>query len=593
MERCDSPDPPFGIVNLDDRALENTASAYANELRSNSEDASEAAVELAKRLRELDRPRDARKVVIAALALSGQTPELCDELGLVEAARKQWTAAVAAFESTDCTHPRAVDATVALTISLRELSRFADAERVIAAALEQCPNEPELLVQAGELAYEDHRYKESLGCFERALQTRKTYPAASSGRRNARLRLGIAWPMKQLCQAVDAATRSHVSKLELDMSSLEALRHSAPHRYHHLRATIRKTFWCHARIKAIEDVVLDPGTAYSFVLGLIGLAFAATLVIHPIHELSADSRVLAFLVYFNGGILLSAMLMIVAIGIAKLTEWTTSVSLPIFLGVTSGVSYLLTTVLLTRDRPHLPVFGGYVLVCGLWIGLAAILLLFVLVFLNALLVDLAHKTVRRHYPLATAIASLAMVLDGDNLREAPGAALISLEQAARGISVHLRRLQPTGDGRTDRWLVERANGIAAGVRELKPCLIARGNETEQELVQRVEHDLLATAAGHWLELTWVDPGPALARKRRKAAASVARGVAIAALPFIALLVVESTGVISLGSTETNQFVLVSTLWAVVSLLTPLDPNLSEKLSVAKESVSMLRPGGDR
>ena len=66
---------------------------------------------------------------------------------------------------------------------------------------------------------------------------------------------------------------------------------------------------------------------------------------------------------------------------------------------------------------------------------------------------------------------------------------------------------------------------------------------------------------------------------------------IAALLFVLLRASEAGGLLQLDRHAANTALAGTALWALISLLTTLDPNPSEKIATATESLNTLRPGG--
>ena len=121
--------------------------------------------------------------------------------------------------------------------------------------------------------------------------------------------------------------------------------------------------------------------------------------------------------------------------------------------------------------------------------------------------------------------------------------------------------EATGDRRTDAWLTERADGVAAAMRELKMWVLSPGADTEAGLRTRIESDLLCFSQGRWREAPWIDPGPIAASQRHLLAFAVIRNLLLATAPLAGVLIADRAGAFSFDPELRDQAVLVGLAWA--------------------------------
>ena len=228
----------------------------------------------------------------------------------------------------------------------------------------------------------------------------------------------------------------------------------------------------------------------------------------------------------------------------------------------------------------------------------------------------ATNLVRRRDPDALLAASLfgalrSLEFNGDQWPNPNFRAGIAREFGAASMIARsfLFRKFDAADPETRLWQLRQANRIADGLAQRQRWLVTPKPDTYEFLLGAVSRSLVAVLSGNWDELARRDtpetaePDGALVRpdmsRGRRALAMLLSGlqtIAVAALPAAALWMARSRDLLAHVDPRTLDYVEIGVfVWAVLILAFMLDPRLTEKISGAKDVISLLNPrkkGGD-
>lgn len=159
------------------------------------------------------------------------------------------------------------------------------------------------------------------------------------------------------------------------------------------------------------------------------------------------------------------------------------------------------------------------------------------------------------------------------------------------------------DLETRLWQRRQANRIADGLAQKQRWLVTPKPDTYDFLLGALSRCLVAVLGGNWDELARSDAletveaedaasRPGVSRGRR-ALVMLLRGlqtIAVAALPAAALWMARSRDLLAHVDARMLDYVEIGVfVWAVLILAFMLDPHLKEKISSAKEVISLMNP----
>jgi tetratricopeptide (TPR) repeat protein len=521
---------------------------------------------------------EARALVRGAIARAPDVAFLHTRLGLIEQESGARNSAAVAFRVAYALDPDDAENAMHRATALRALGDLTCADAVTEQAVRMHPDHLGLWIERGWIALRLHRHNRALDCFQRAREIDMTSRAAFQGRLRARLRTG-AFPLRAPLAALNRTTWRHFSERHAGETVLRRTIGKSEHATQ-LRTRVADYVWRCARLETLEDAVpAVVGGALGIVY--VTLCVSALVLLEPTHPLSSAAVVAAFFAEYT----LAALLMVAGIRVLAAID----PDRPAAAATGLAFVYALAAAVVTTESTHLPTFLGYVGECALAIASAILMILVASAVLVSACFAIALRRIRKRDPLAAALGSIADLIGDLREARARGTALATslnvhrLETAAAALQEHLRSCEPTGDQRTDEWLRGRAAGIAAAVRGLKAWVITPGPDTSKVLEARLERDIDNIAESRWSSLTWEDPVPIAAGRRRRLWMQILQNIVIAAAPLVSLLALESTGVLQLhGGTEDQAF-LAAMLWAGFTLLITLDPDLMAKFVLVREA----------
>jgi hypothetical protein len=175
---------------------------------------------------------------------------------------------------------------------------------------------------------------------------------------------------------------------------------------------------------------------------------------------------------------------------------------------------------------------------------------------------------------------------------------------------YLFRTFDAADSETRLWQLHQANRIADTLARKQRWLVTPKRDTYDFLLGALSRSLVAVLGGSWDELAQSDtpeiaePQGAVFRlevsRGRRALAMLLAGlqaIAVAALPAAALWMARTRDLLAHVDARALDYVEIGVfVWAVLILAFMLDPRLKEKISGAKDVISLLNPlkqPGDR
>jgi hypothetical protein len=162
--------------------------------------------------------------------------------------------------------------------------------------------------------------------------------------------------------------------------------------------------------------------------------------------------------------------------------------------------------------------------------------------------------------------------------------MTELESIASCVQNNLPRRLKSGDALTDVWIRERSMQIAAAIRSLKQWIVTPKLDTYDGLCSRVTDTFLQAVDGNWDGLERIAPPKLSQRQLYARVTGIVGGILLSALPLVGLYLLQKSQ-FKLQGTIADYVTLVAIAWAVVSLLSTLDPAFSAKLSAVKDIAS--------
>jgi hypothetical protein len=172
--------------------------------------------------------------------------------------------------------------------------------------------------------------------------------------------------------------------------------------------------------------------------------------------------------------------------------------------------------------------------------------------------------------------------------ESKNVVMRALETAARIASEQLPRGLRTGDRDTNVWLIHRCNAIAASLRAKKMWVLMPKPDTRDRLEESLVACFVNSLTGDWDGVeTAEEPLPV----REGIGLRIRRwvlGILEALLPGALYLGAQRLGFLPAGSLS-SYLGLGTVIWAVVVILSTLDPKFGEKIDAVHKTSSFI-PG---
>ena len=234
--------------------------------------------------------------------------------------------------------------------------------------------------------------------------------------------------------------------------------------------------------------------------------------------------------------------------------------------------------------------------CGLAIGFsiwATLLWVLLIVFWFKLLVyKFIDRKMWRQYPEACIVDSLILALalaeekpNRQRVDEVKSNLLFQLESIARRFENELPHKLPSYDTGTDVWLHNRGHEMAAGIRQLKRCVLLHKAESQELLAAKLGKKLVNAIDGDWDLFARVEP-PAVLNWRSKIFRMLRTLVAMS-FPLLIVGIIEVSP-IKLNDSVMGYIAAAAIGWVGLNILTWLDPDYSEKTDYFKDKTDLLR-----
>jgi hypothetical protein len=249
---------------------------------------------------------------------------------------------------------------------------------------------------------------------------------------------------------------------------------------------------------------------------------------------------------------------------------------------------------------------------ALVIGALATTLAFIALVLMAQVASLLRRRLSRHaryvLPEARIITGLpALLRQAARFRSSPpdpearSRFMNALEELADAAEHGLPRRTRTGDVATDLWFLSRAQRIAEALRGLKklvalPVAPAKDEQPPtpfaekrrsswDQVVESLSECFVRAARGDWAALPQAEPTQITRPQRLTLLARFVQSVVAALIPALVLwTVIQYRG---LDPATEAWAILGVSLWAVVSLLIAIDPNVESKFAFLKDLLNPL------
>ena len=168
---------------------------------------------------------------------------------------------------------------------------------------------------------------------------------------------------------------------------------------------------------------------------------------------------------------------------------------------------------------------------------------------------------------------------------AKNALLKNLEDAAKIVSEGLPQVLRAGDLDTDTWLRNRCNAIAASLRAKKTWVCMPRSDTWKRLQDNLSRCLVDATLGNWDDLESAEQRLVSRQDIKVRVRTVVLGVIEALIPAGIYVGAQLVGFLKPGQL-TDYLGFGVFLWAVIVILTALDPRFSEKLEAVQKVLSL-------
>lgn len=166
-----------------------------------------------------------------------------------------------------------------------------------------------------------------------------------------------------------------------------------------------------------------------------------------------------------------------------------------------------------------------------------------------------------------------------------------LEVTARLLERDVLKQIPVLDSQTAKWLGQRLTGAGESLRNAKKHVLSPTGASWDHLYRLLNQQLTAVATSNWGNLAWRKPATEPPRSRGQKALNAARLIAIAVLPVASLGILGIW--IRLDTALLSWIWIAAVLWAVVTVLSALDPAVRDKIETIRSIATLARESPDR
>lgn len=161
-----------------------------------------------------------------------------------------------------------------------------------------------------------------------------------------------------------------------------------------------------------------------------------------------------------------------------------------------------------------------------------------------------------------------------------------LESVVGAMERALRR--SSGDLQTDAWVKHSCARIVAALREQKKRVLFPQEDTREEFLRFMTHALTCVVAGRWAALAQVDVPPISKLNWALWLAKGVRMVLTGFAPLAGVVILQRTS-LQVSEPTYHALFLAGLLWAAISLLVLIDPDLGSRINMFKDLRNVL-PG---
>jgi hypothetical protein len=232
-----------------------------------------------------------------------------------------------------------------------------------------------------------------------------------------------------------------------------------------------------------------------------------------------------------------------------------------------------------------------VIAYALLMGASLVTIFIIAIIYISIVEDLTIGRLRRQYPNVALLDSLlrarrALAAHPVCMSDPSYKSYIAgiLEEVAKGIETTLPKAVPLTHSFTRSEFRQRCNQAAAELR-LMQMRLALSNENTLVELQRETYDFIsAIATGDYGVMPAADLP--MDRKSRRIL-SVIKNIIVAFIPIVSIIIIRYVGV-RFSSAFGNWVVVVALIWAIISILSILDPLYKSKISDLRDVASIVR-----
>ncbi len=162
-----------------------------------------------------------------------------------------------------------------------------------------------------------------------------------------------------------------------------------------------------------------------------------------------------------------------------------------------------------------------------------------------------------------------------------------IEDVAHCVQNNLPRRLRSGDAGTDAWLKNTTNEIAAGLRELKKSVLLSMPSARAQFVAEISTSIITATSGNWAEVKKANPEAfSIPQNWRIRAVELLRTIFVGGGPLLLVWLIQRPP-LNLPGESLRPLIILTVIWAILTLLTKADPFYSDKLGALKDLVPLL------
>jgi hypothetical protein len=252
---------------------------------------------------------------------------------------------------------------------------------------------------------------------------------------------------------------------------------------------------------------------------------------------------------------------------------------------TTGIYQIASAVGNSTDN-MLPAFLASVM-----LGLLSVI---IAIIINGILVAFGRITRNTRYPDAVLVDGFLEILY--MVETKPGKwidlnfkrqLVNKIEEAALCVQNNLPRRLRSGDAGTDAWLKNTTNEIAAGLRELKKSVLLSMPSARTQFVADISTSIINATSGNWAEIKKANPEEfPITQNWRVRVVEWLRTIFAGVGPLVLVWLIQQPP-LNLPGEPLRPLIILTVLWAMLTLLTKADPFYRDKIGALKDLVPLL------